>query len=146
MTSDRLRIIASVISQHNEKPVRESLALIVTRRRRFESKKTSGRNTMTLVCSVQKTHLVQQESRVDGSHMADVATSPTGYAALFSSRYYLYKVCLRVRRSSSDSYLFCMKKTFVSAEWQKSISTTRRYPESHAFSAHRHKINSDLSV
>jgi hypothetical protein len=74
MTSDRSRIIATVIKKFN---IRESLALIVTRRRRFESKKTSGRNLMTAVSGVEKTHLVQQESRMDESHMADVATSPT---------------------------------------------------------------------
>lgn len=50
-----------MISQFNEKPVRESLALIVTGRRRFESKKTSGRNLVTAVCSVEKTHLVLQK-------------------------------------------------------------------------------------
>jgi hypothetical protein len=77
MTSDRSRIIVSVISQYNEKPVRESLALIAARRRRLESKKTRGRNLMTAVCSVEKTHLVQQESMMNESHMADVATSPT---------------------------------------------------------------------
>ena len=77
MTSDRSRIITTVISQFNEKPVRESLALIATRRRRFESKKTSGRNLMTAFCPVEKTLLVQQASRMGESHMVDVATSPT---------------------------------------------------------------------
>jgi len=32
---------------------------------------------MIAVCSVEKTHLVQQESMMNESHMADVATSPT---------------------------------------------------------------------
>jgi hypothetical protein len=53
MTSYRSRIIATVIIQFNEKPA-ESLALIVTRRRRFQSKKTSGRNITAAVCSVEK--------------------------------------------------------------------------------------------
>jgi hypothetical protein len=83
MTSDGSRVIATVISQFSEKPVRESLALIVARRRiRFSSKKTSGRNLMTAVCSVEKTHLVQQERRMDESHMADVTTSPTAICRL----------------------------------------------------------------
>jgi hypothetical protein len=82
MTSDRSRIITTLISQFNEKPVRESLAFIATRRRRFESKKTSGINLMTAVCGVERAHLVQQESRMGESHMADVATSPTVICSL----------------------------------------------------------------
>jgi len=37
---------------------------------------------MTADCGVEKTHLVQQESRLDESHMADVATSPTVICSL----------------------------------------------------------------
>lgn len=67
----------------------------------------------TSVYSAKKTHLLQQQSSMNVSHMADVALFLLLYTGLHRSLYYLYKVCARVRRSSSDSYLFCTEKSLL---------------------------------
>jgi hypothetical protein len=145
--SERSRIIATVISQFNENPVRwvirtrKSPALVISRRRVcYESNKTNGRTLITAVCTVKKAHLVQQQNGMNESSTADVATSSTVICRLIRQRL----LCMKSLPYSEKTFIRFLSilywKSLLCPQNERTVhSPQRRYPEPHAFSPHCQK-------
>jgi len=116
------------------------MALIVKRRRRFESNKTSGRNVND--CSLQcRENIFSAAGKQDGW----VTYGWRGHFSYcnmqaYSAAFIIYIKFAPEWEEVHQIFIHSVgKKPFVSVKWQNSISTIRRYPESHAFGPHRHK-------